>query len=302
MQLIRSWAHHRTGGRARLLVAAAAVFSLAAFAGFGLGPLVPGPSQARAVACGQAQKRWNFAQSTTAAYGIDGYITRPATNQLSDPTCNFLAHFIGLAGVYPDGSGGVIDSGQWVQVGLTIGFLPPPPDGPGGSATTYVVYTDGINDCLTYDLKTHGAPSAVNAAYYINYTGVSGFDTICATNWYQYAIRKGSFGSQPFYYRYMGTANGIWVAENEVLKQGIVWEYTGPVRWGHDAAGGTPAGYGMAWYNVTGGTWNEWAPLSFGTGPIVDSDPFGQPAQYKYCRTLSASWRAGKAVRIGDSC
>jgi hypothetical protein len=163
------------------------VFIVAVTAGAMVARIVPTPStdSAKAAACsGSASRQYVWSRSSLAAYGVDGYLRHPS-GSLVDPDCSFLAHFFAVA---DPGS----PVGAWVQVGLTVGVLPNPP---GGVPTTYKIYSDGVNNCGTYNLVNHGNPTASNRAYYLSYTGTTG--TSCNTTFYQYAIRKDDWYNQP---------------------------------------------------------------------------------------------------------
>jgi hypothetical protein len=263
------------------------VFLISVAAGGLLATAILPPQGADAGSCsGSPQKQWVFRQSSLAAYGIDGYLRHPS-GAISDPSCNFLAHFIAVFN-----SSGT----KWVQVGLTIGVLPSPPDGPGGAPTTYKIYSDGINHCGTYNLVNHGDPTSSNRPYYISYSGQSGTDG-CGS-WAKFNIRKDSWLNQPIWYRYIDVASGPWIAENEALKDSTAWPDTGQPWWGHESATTWPLAYGLAWYNYSAGTWNEWTSTQGGTTGYI-SDPSGQTQQYRWC--VDSVNRAHHALK-GASC
>lgn len=247
----------------RQLALAAALFCLATVLSM-LANAVLDPRVTEATTCSNPQKQWVWREPSLAAYGIDAYLHHPS-GTLSDPDCNFLAHFISQSGT----------SGRWVQVGLTIGPLPT-----GGYVTTYKIYSDGVDHCGAYNFVNHGSPTSSNQAYYINYTGSSGSDG-CGS-WYKFDIRKDDWYNQPIWYRYNNVSNQIWVAENEALKQTSTWPDTGQAWWGHETSSSWPLAYGLAWYDYSGGTWNEWTSTQGGTS-YYSSDPNGQSQQYRWC-------------------
>jgi len=240
------------------------------------------PPLASAQTCGTQQKQWVYVTSTLAAYGFDGYLRHPS-NSLQNPNCNFFAHFLAVH----NSSGS-----KWVQVGLTIGVLPSPPDGPGGVPTTYKIYSDGVNHCGSYNLVNHGDPSGANRSYYINYFGQSGSDG-CGS-WAKYAIRKNDWFTSPIWYRYIDVASPKWTAEHEVLRQtSDPWQDNGQPWWGHETATTWPVSFGLHWYDYPSGTWNTWN--SAGSGPGYISQPGGLTQQYSWC--VDSFWRAHRAKK-----
>jgi hypothetical protein len=93
-------------------------------------------------------------------------------------------------------------------------------------------------------------------------------------------------------------ASGPWIAENEALKDSTAWPDTGQPWWGHESATTWPLAYGLAWYNYSAGTWNEWTSTQGGTTGYI-SDPSGQTQQYRWC--VDSVNRAHHALK-GASC
>ena len=207
------------------------------------------PDLAHAACSGSTQARTYGSQgSGLAAYGIDGYI-QYAPGTITEPECRKIANYLA---VYPLPNTGTAQ----IQTGVRIGVKAIN----ASWDSTYQVYAESVNACMGYSRIVYGSPTATNSAYYINYTGSQ--SGVCSPVQYEYAVRRDDWANAPFTYRYLPSASPGWEVSSE---SGTFYSPPGTFPWLGTVSFGNPSndlGYGLAWYNISGGTWNEWTSSS----------------------------------------
>ena len=175
--------------------------------------------------------------------GIDGYLRQSGTV----PTNGFHAVWINLC---------AHDNCQdWVQLGTCQGIFR------GGSSPSAVhMYVENRDHCGGYFALDIGAPPTPDCAYYLSYAGTGSVWLCNGDPWsaFDFASRKGSWTSQPFFYGVLSTVDGLAMAKTEVQNGAPI----GTDRFGcdHNKNCGVSQSYGMHLYNGT--SWYLWTGAS----------------------------------------